>query len=224
MYTFWCDYIKPKYGDKAQLCYMYADSFVIHIETEDFFRDIADDVNEWLDTSKYDKNDNRPLPIGVNKKVIDMFKGELNIRLILEFVALGAKVYAYTWQKDINQICEEKKCKGTKKYVVEKCVKFDHYKTTNFNNKTMSYVQQRFRSQLHQMNTQNVKKIGLNSRRDDKRLQTFDKVTTYPIGTEPYIVCESEMKIVLKKKHQTDKLCDRDKLAELRHIAIPMYY
>ena len=44
MYKFWYDYIKPKYGDRAKLCYTDTDSFIIHIFTEDFFEDIADDV------------------------------------------------------------------------------------------------------------------------------------------------------------------------------------
>ena len=74
MYKFWYDYIKPNYGDKARLCYMDTDSFLMNIKTEDFFEDIADDVERWFDTSNYDKNDNRPLPMGKNKKVIGMFK------------------------------------------------------------------------------------------------------------------------------------------------------
>ena len=68
MYEFWYDYIKPKYNEKAKLCYMDTDSFIIHIFTEDFYKDIAMDVNKWFDTSNYDKNDKRPLPIGINKK------------------------------------------------------------------------------------------------------------------------------------------------------------
>ena len=44
MYEFWCNYIKPKYGDRAKLCYADTDSFVIHIITEDFYEDIADNV------------------------------------------------------------------------------------------------------------------------------------------------------------------------------------
>ena len=67
MYEFWYDYIKPKYKGKAKLCYMDTDSFVIHIETEDFYEDITDDVEKWFDTSNYDENDERPLPIR-NKK------------------------------------------------------------------------------------------------------------------------------------------------------------
>ena len=68
MYKFWYDYLNPKYQDKVKLCYMDTDSFIIHIESDDFFEDIADDVDEWSDTSKYDKNDNRPLPIGKTKR------------------------------------------------------------------------------------------------------------------------------------------------------------
>ena len=68
MYEFWYDYIKRKYEDKVKLCYMDTDSLIMHIETEDFYKDIADDVKERFDTSNYDKNDNRPLSIGINKK------------------------------------------------------------------------------------------------------------------------------------------------------------
>ena len=51
MYEFWYNYIKPKYEEKAKLCYMDADSFVTYIETEDFYKDIAGDVERWFDTS-----------------------------------------------------------------------------------------------------------------------------------------------------------------------------
>ena len=50
-YEFWYDYIKPKYGDRAKLCYTDTDSFFIHIITEDLFEDIADDVDGRFDTS-----------------------------------------------------------------------------------------------------------------------------------------------------------------------------
>ena len=59
MYEFWYDYIKPKYQDRAKLCYMDTDSFVIHIKTEDFYEDIADDVEKWFDTLNYSKDDNK---------------------------------------------------------------------------------------------------------------------------------------------------------------------
>ena len=66
MYEFWYAYLKPKYNDKATLCYMDTDSFIINIFTEDFFQDINNDVERWFHTSNFDKNDKRPLQIDVN--------------------------------------------------------------------------------------------------------------------------------------------------------------
>ena len=54
MYQFWYDYIKPKYKDKAKLCYMDTDIFIIYNETEDFYKNIANDVESLFDTSNYD--------------------------------------------------------------------------------------------------------------------------------------------------------------------------
>ena len=95
MYEFWYDYINPKYKDKTRLCYMDTDSFIIHIKTEDFYEDIADDDEKLFDTSNYDKNDKRPLLIGINRKVIDKFIDELQGQIMIEFVALRVKTYAY---------------------------------------------------------------------------------------------------------------------------------
>ena len=86
----------------AKLCYMDTDSFVINIFTEDFFEDIKDDVERWFDTSNYDKNDKRPLPMGMNKIVIWMLKDELGGRIMREFFALRAKTYAYLMDNDIK--------------------------------------------------------------------------------------------------------------------------
>ena len=94
MYEFWYDYIKPKYQDKAKLCYMDTDTFVIYIKTEDFYKDIANDVEEWFDTSNYRKDYNRPLLVGWNKKVISLFKDELGEKIMKEFVGLRAKKWA----------------------------------------------------------------------------------------------------------------------------------
>ena len=111
MYKFWYDYIKPKYDDKARALYMDTDSFVINIKTDDFYKDIANDVEKWFDTSNYDKNDKRPLPIGKNKKVPGLFKDELGGKIMTEFCALTAKTYAYKLDDDT----EFKRAKGTKK-------------------------------------------------------------------------------------------------------------
>ena len=95
MYKFWYDYIKPKYEDRAKLCYTDTDSFIIQIITEDFFEDITGDVKKWFDTSNYDENDKRLLPIGMNKRVYGFFKDELGGKIMKEFVVLRAKKYAY---------------------------------------------------------------------------------------------------------------------------------
>ena len=72
---------------------------------------------------------------------------------------------------------------------------FKNYKDFLFNNKIILKSQQRFKSNHHNVYTEEVNKIALSSN-DDKRLQTFDKVTTYPYGTNAFKVCESEMLMV----------------------------
>ena len=138
MYEFWYDYIKPKYKEKAKLCYMDTDSFVINIFTEDFFEDINNDVERWFDTSNYDKNDKRPLQTGMNKKVIGMFKDELGGKIMKEFCALRAKTYAYLMDDD----SEKKKAKGTKECVIKCRVMFKSYTDSLLNDKIILKSQQ----------------------------------------------------------------------------------
>ena len=74
IYEFLYDYSKPKYGDKAQLCYNDTESFVTYINTEEFNEDIVNNAERWFDTSNYDEKDKRPFPIGKNKKVVEFLK------------------------------------------------------------------------------------------------------------------------------------------------------
>ena len=185
MYEFSYDYVKTKYKEKAKLCYTYTDSFVIHIFTEDFFEDINNDVERWFDTSNYDKNDKRPLQIGVNKKVIGMFKDELGRKIIKEFCALRAKTYAYLMDDDI----EKKKAKETKKFIIKRRLMFENYKDSSSSSHIILRSQRKY--------IEEVNKIAVNSN-DDKRLQPFDKVTTYSYGRNACKVCESEM-MAMKK-------------------------
>ena len=113
MYKFWYHYINPKYGDKAKLCCMDTDSFIIYVITEDFFEDISNDVKKWFHTSNYDKIDKRRLPIGKNKKIPGLFKDELEGKIIIEVVAVKPKIYAYITDVDTKH----KKAKGTRKCV-----------------------------------------------------------------------------------------------------------
>ena len=94
MYEFHHDYMKRKYDDdKLTLCYMDTDSLIYSIETDDFYKDIADGVTDRFDMSSY--NPNRPLPVGLNKKVIGLMKDELGGEIMTEFVTLRPKMYAY---------------------------------------------------------------------------------------------------------------------------------
>ena len=108
MYEFWYDYVKSKYEDKARLRYMDTDSFVVNIKIKDFYKDIAKNVKETFDTSNYIYD--RPLPTGVNKKVIGLMKDELGGDIITEFVALRPKAYSYI----TNDFIEMKKLRVLK--------------------------------------------------------------------------------------------------------------
>ena len=89
MYEFWYDYIKLKYGKKAKLCYMYTDSFIVYIKTDNIYKDIAEDVETRFDSSNYELG--RPLPKGKNEKVIGLMKDELGGKIMTKFVRLRAK-------------------------------------------------------------------------------------------------------------------------------------
>ena len=197
MYEFWYDYIKPKYRDKAKLCYMDTDSFAIHIFTEDIFEDIANDVERCFDTSNYNKNDKRPLQIGMNKKVIRLFKDELGGKIMEGFCVLRAKTYSYLIDcydddddYDKNKIIN-KKAKGIKKCIIKCRLMFENCKDSLFNDQTILQSQLRFKSDHHDVYTEEVNKITLCSN-DDERLQTFDRVTTYPYRTNAFKIFESK--------------------------------
>ena len=85
MYEFWYDYTKPKYFDNVKLCYIDTDSFIMHIKTKDFDKDIVVDVEKRFDTLNY--GENRPLPTGKNKKKAGLMKDELGGKIMTEFVA-----------------------------------------------------------------------------------------------------------------------------------------
>ena len=171
MYELWYDNLKPKDGDRVKLCYKDTGSFIIYIK--DFFKDISNDIEKWFDTSNYDKNDKRLLPIGKNKKVTGLFKDKLGGKIITEFVAPRPKTYAYL-DDDSN---DHKKAKGTKKCVINQKVMFQNYIDCLYNNKNVYGSQQRFKSYIHDVYTEEVNKIAL-SANYDKRLQTYDKIET----------------------------------------------
>ena len=93
MYEFHYDYMRRKYDSgNLKLCYMDADSLVYHIKTDDFYKDIASEVPDRFHTSTH--RSGRPLPTGLNKKVIGLMKDEMGGDIIEEFVALRPKLYS----------------------------------------------------------------------------------------------------------------------------------
>ena len=175
MYEFWYDYMKPKYDNNVKLCYMDTDSFIMNIKTEDFYKDVANDVEKRFDTSNYEVD--RPLSIGKNKKVIGLMKDELGGKIIMEFVTLRPKTYSY-----LTDDCkEDKKAKGTKKCIITRMIKFNDYKNCLLKDEVILKSQQRFVSKKHDVYTENINKIAL-SNNDDKRIVSSDKIMSYPYG------------------------------------------
>ena len=153
MYEFWYDYLEPKYGNNVKLCYMDTDSFIMNIKTNDFYEDIANDVDNRFDTSNHEVN--RLLPMGKNKKVIGLMKDELGGKIITEFVTLRPKTYSYL----TDDGKEDKKAKGTKKCVIKKMIKFNDYKKCLLYDEAILKSQQRFISKKHDVYTENINKI-----------------------------------------------------------------
>ena len=175
MYEFWYDYMKPKYGDDVKLCYMDTDSFIMNIKTQDFYKDISNDIEKRFDRSNYEVD--RPLPTRKNKKVIGLMKDKLGGKIVTEFVTLRPKTYSY-----LTDDCkEDKKAKGTKKCVVKRMIKFNDYKNCLLNVEVILKSQQRFISKKHDVYTENINKIAL-SNNDDKRIVSSDKITSDPYG------------------------------------------
>ena len=174
-YEFWYDFIKSKYRSNAKHCYMDTDSFIINVKTEDFYKDISENVIERFDTSNYIHD--RPLPIGINKKVLGLMKDELGGGIITEFAALIPKAYSYKTEDNV----ELKKVKRTKKCIINKMLNFNDYKNFLFDNVKVLRSQQRFKSENHIVYTENIKKIAL-SCNDDKRFVATDGIESYPYG------------------------------------------
>ena len=162
MYEFHYNYMMQKYPEGLTLCYMDTDSLIYDIETDDFYKDIGENIKDRFDMSGY--NPNWPLPVGLNKKVIRLMKDKLGGEIMTEFVTLRPKMYAYKMGS-----AESKKHKGIKKCIVKKTISFDDYKNCLLSGETSYRSQLTFRSSKHEIRTLEVKKLAL-SRDDDKHI------------------------------------------------------
>ena len=177
MYDFHYNYIKKKYGDKAKLLLTDTDSLMYEIQTEDFYKDISGDVKDRFDTSGYPFDHPSGIPSGFNKKVLGMFKDEVNGDIIDEFVGLRAKLYSYK----MFEGKESKKCKGVKKSVVKKSITHEDYKKCLLTGKEQLRKQNIIRSYKHEVYTEEVNKVAL-SASDDKRYILEDGINTLALG------------------------------------------
>ena len=140
-------------------------------------------------------------------------KDELGGKIMTKFVGLRAKNYSYL----IDDGSEDEKAKSTKICVIKRKLKFEKYKKcseatqlenkVNYlqknkfginsikelikNNKSILKIQQRFKSERHNIFTEKIKKIALSSN-DDKRMQSIDSIETYAYGTSKDLVSDKE--------------------------------
>ena len=122
MYSFYYNNIKTKYTDQVHLCYTDTDSIILHVQTEDIYRDMQANLSDY-DTSNYPAD--HPLFSNANKKVIGKFKDELGGKLMTEFVGIRPKMYSYTGEDS------GKRAKGVKKSVLKKTITHEDYKKPN---------------------------------------------------------------------------------------------
>ena len=131
------------------------DSLCYNIRNKDPFEFMKQN-KELFDLSDYPKD--HELYSSSNKKVIGKFKNE-SITQITEFVGLRSKLYAYKTDEDKDN--EHKKCKGVKKYVVDKNIIFDNYYKCLFGRENVDIKQNSFRSYKHRVYSEQVQKTGL---------------------------------------------------------------
>ena len=163
MYEFHYDYMKLKYGANLQLCYMDSDSLVYDTKTDDFHEDINSDIKARFNMSRYSHSWVHPIPIVVNRKIIDFMKDKLGRRIMTKFVALRPKLYAYKMLSGSGN----KKCKGVKKCTMKKMPDFEDYKQCLLADQNMLRKQLLFRNKLHEFHSIEVNKLAL--RRDDNK-------------------------------------------------------
>ena len=173
MFDFHYDYIRDKYNDRAELLFTDTDSLLYLIHTDDFYRDIAHDIEDKFDTSVYPPDHKSGILTGVNKKVIGMFKDEVAGKQITHFVGLRPKLYSFKVEDDKVV----KKCKGIKKNVVKKGITFDDYIRCLFSGEKQMKSMKIIRSENHDIYSKEVNKIALSSN-DDKREVMEDKIHT----------------------------------------------
>ena len=172
MYDFYYNQLKQQYSC-CNLLYTDTDSFILHVETDDVYKDIKDNQSQY-DTSNY--NNKHFLFSNENKKVLGKFKDELGGVPISEYVGLRPKMYSVITKEE-----EIRKAKGIKKNVVKNQITHENYLDCLFEGKTFKHQMNMLRSYNHQIYGINVNKTSL-SPLDTKRWIFDDGINTLAFG------------------------------------------
>ena len=185
MFDFHYNYIKKKYGQKAELLMTDTDSLMYLIQTDDAYYDIKKDVKKKFDTSYFPDVHPSGIKTGVNEKVVGVFKSEPTANIITHFVGLSYKLYSYLIemlygkQGKLKEPEEEeiRKVKGVKKNVIKKSLTFEDYKKCLFSEEKVMREMNMLKTQNHDIYSMTVNKVAL-SANDDKRIICPNKINT----------------------------------------------
>ncbi|XP_031329946.1 uncharacterized protein LOC116182871 [Photinus pyralis] len=178
LYNFHYDYVLPKFQNNAKLLYTDTDSLIYSFtNVPDIYESMIKEDIHLFDTSSYERDNVFGIPL-VNKKVPGLMKDESNGKIMLEFVGLRAKMYAY--RVDTKDVV--KKSKGSTAASI-KTITIDDYKNSLFNADIIKSHQHLIRSKKHSVFTIKQNKVVL-SPHDDKRIIQPDCINTLPWGYE----------------------------------------
>ena len=172
MYDYYYNHLKVKYADRVKLLYTDTDSVIVHVQTDDLYKDMLESAAIY-DTSNYPAS--HPLYSTNNKKVIGKFKDELGGKLLTEFIGIRPKMYSYVGEDS------GKRAKGVKKSVLRKTISHDDYKTCLLDKKVHSRDMPGLRSYHHTIHGETVHKVAL-APLETKRYILDDGITTLAFG------------------------------------------
>ena len=180
MFDFHYNYIRNKFGNKAELLMTDTDSLVYLIQTDDFYEDIKKDVKKYFDTSNFPDVHPSRIKTGVNKKEIGFFKLEYGTNNIILFIGLRPKLYSIMIEEKNEgevKIKEENKATGVKKCVIKNSITNEHYEKCLFSEEKQMRDMNIFQTKNHDVYSTTVNKVAL-SADDDKRIIKPNKIDT----------------------------------------------
>ena len=174
MYEFYYGVLKKKYNENIKLIYTDTDSYVIQTMTDDVYKDFQG-IKQHMDFSDYPVE--HPCHDTTNKKVLGMFKDEVNGKIITRFIGLKPKSYAFTTHGEDE---EHKKSKGVVKHKVKKELTYQNYHEALHQNKKHEITYNFIRSKTHQIYSMSQVKQSL-SNYENKRYYV-DAFSSIPYG------------------------------------------